>query len=303
MKLQHIKLIFNDPKLLLYMILQKFSRLFGDKVYLQMSYRLRFGKKLDFDNPKTFNEKLNWIKIYDRNSLYTKLADKYEVKKFVASVIGEEYVVKNYGVWDRVEDIDVEGLPAQFVLKGTHDSSGAVIVRDKSEFDKKAVAKKYAPIMKQNYYWGKREWPYKDVKPRIIIDEFLDDHTAGDRAISLRDYKFWCFNGQPKYMYCTVKDKDVYENFYDKDFNPVDINHGFRRNVPEFEKPKNFEKMWELAGTLAKASQTKFVRVDFFNVDGKIYFGEFTFYDWAGLKPFDDEKQDYELGQLISLDK
>ena len=288
---------------LLWSFLYHTSTCWSSKLYLSCAYRLFGMGSLNWSTPKSFNEKLNWLKVNDRNPLFTKLADKYEVKLFVTDTIGKEYVVPCLGVWDSVEDIDYAKLPNQFVIKGTHDSSGAVIVRDKSRFDKEAVVAKYKKILKKSYFWSLREWPYKNIKPRVIVDAFLDDHTAGDRAISLRDYKFWCFNGEPKYMYCTVKDTNVYENFYDKDFNPVDINHGFPRNNPEFEKPKNFEKMWELAGVLAKASQTKWVRVDFFNVDGKVYFGEFTFFDWGGMRPFVSKEQDIELGRLIDLSK
>lgn len=296
------KRAFTEPRYFLDRLLSYTSRCFPDKMYIGLMYRLRFGHNLNWNNPQTFNEKLSWIKINDRNPLYTKLADKYEVKKFVAKVIGEEYVVPCLGIWDKAEEIDYSSLPNQFVIKCTHDSSGAVIVRNKADLDKAFIIKKYKDILQRNYYWSLREWPYKNIKPRIIADTFLDDNTAGERNISLRDYKFWCFNGDPKYMYCTVKDENIYENFYDKGFSVVNINHGFPRHAPEFEKPKNYEKMWELAGKLAKASETKWVRVDFFNVEGKIYFGEFTFFDWGGAQPFDDEKQDYELGEMLSID-
>jgi len=299
------KQAFTEPRYFLDRFLSYTSKCFPDKLYIDLKYLLRFGHKVNWENPQTFNEKQSWIKINDRNPLYTKLADKYEVKKFVAGVIGEEYVVPCLGIWDKVEDIDYLSLPEQFVIKCTHDSSGAIIVRNKDKIDKASVAKKLKSVFKRNYYWGLREWPYKEIKPRVIADTFLDDKTAEGNNISLRDYKFWCFNGVPEYMYCTVKDEnlsDIYENFYDKDFNVVNIKHGFPRHTPEFDRPKNYEKMWELAGKLAKASQTKWVRVDFFNVDGKIYFGEFTFFDWGGAQPFDDEQQDYELGEMLSLD-
>lgn len=296
-----IKNVIKNPKLVPLKILSCLSPCLSDKVYLSLRYRLTFGRKLNWSNPESFNEKLNWLKVYGRNPKFSMLADKYEVKKFVTKTIGSEYVVPNLGVWDRVEDIEYDKLPNQFVIKGTHDSSGAVICRDKATFDKEALADKYHPILKRNYFWGLREWPYKDIKPRIIADAFLDDNTADGRSISLRDYKFWCFNGVPLYMYCTVKDKDIYENFYDKDFHPVVINHRFRRSKPEFDKPKNFGKMWSLAGLLAKASEATFVRVDFFNVSGRIYFGEFTFYDWGGMRPFATYEQDLELGGLLNI--
>lgn len=294
--------VIKNPRRLFEKLLRLFSKCFSDKVYLSLLYYLRFNRKIDWSQPKSFNEKLNWLKVNDRNPLFTILADKYKVKQFVSKVIGDEYVVPNLGVWDTFSDINFSLLPNQFVLKATHDSSGALIIKDKNNLDFKFINKKYSGLLKKNFYWGGREWPYKNITPQIIADMFLDDNTAGKREISLRDYKFWCFNGVPKYMYCTVKDTDIYENFYDVNFNSVNINHGSPRSKSEFTKPRNYEKMWELAGKLAVASEAKFVRVDFFNVDGRIYFGEFTFYDWGGLRPFLSYQQDRDLGDLIMLD-
>lgn len=272
-----------------------------DETYLQYLFFLTMGYKLNLNDPKTFNEKLAWLKLNDHNPLYTVLADKYEVKFFVSSVIGSEYVVPNLGVWNSFEEIAWDELPDQFVLKATHNSGGVVICRDKKQLHYAELEKQYRELLKTNYFHWNREWPYKNIKPRIIADEFLNDNTSEGRRISLRDYKFWCFNGKPLYMYCTVKDNDIYENFYDEHFNEVHFNHCFPRHKPEFEKPKNYEKMLELAEKLATASGTAFVRVDFFNVDGRIYFGEFTFYDWGGTRPFESFEQDMFLGQLISL--
>lgn len=291
----------KKPRMILPFFMMKLGKRMDDEKYIKIIYYLRNGKKLDLKNPKTFNEKLNWLKLYDRNPLYTKLADKYLVKEFVASVIGDEYVVHNIGVYDSVDDIEWNSLPKKFVIKATHDSSGALICKNKDKFNVDSCKRIYKKLLKRNYYYANREWPYLYIKPRIIIDEFLDDGISEGCNFSLLDYKFWCFNGIPQYMYCTVKDKDIFENFYNMDFQTVDINHGFPRHKPEFDKPKNFEKMVELAKKLATASKTAFVRVDFFNVDGKIYFSEFTFYDWGGLRPFMDEKQDEKLGELIKL--
>lgn len=273
----------------------------SDEEYLKRIYEAKCHDKLDLVNPKSFNEKLNWLKIFDRKELYTTLADKFLVKRFVSNVIGSEYVVTCLGCYEKVEDIEWSNLPERFIIKATHDSSGAYICNSKKDLDIKLIKKRYTKILNNNHYYLCREWPYKNIKPRIIIDEFLEDGTAQGRDVTLRDYKFWCFNGIPRYMYCTVKDKEIYENFYDMNFEAVDINHGFPRNKPECEKPQNFKKMVELAGKLAKASETYFVRIDFFNVDGKIYFGEFTFYDWAGLRPFAKKNLDIELGELIRL--
>ena len=270
-----------------------------DKSYLSKVYLVKFGRNINWNNPMTFNEKLNWLKVYDRTTLYTKLADKYEVKQFVSDVIGKEYVVNNLFVYERPEELDINSLPEKFIIKSTHDSSGAFICRDKKLFDKKVFLKKYKKM--KNYYYYCREWPYLNIKPRIIVDEYLNDELSGDYNIPLIDYKFWCFNGIPQYVYCTIKGRNIYENFYDMNFYPVNINHGFPRHEPEFKKPINFEKMIYLAQRLAIASQACFIRVDFFNVKGKIYFGEFTFYDWAGLRPFASYEQDKSLGELIVL--
>lgn len=271
--------------------------LIPDRLYVQLTAKGKLDYNINLDNPQTFNEKLNWLKLYGRNPLYTKMADKYEAKKIVAERIGEQYVVKNLGYWRSFEEIDFDALPNQFVLKCTHDSSGAIICRDKNTFDKLSARRKINLSLKMNYFYACREWPYKNIPHRIIADELLNDHSGKE----LNDYKFWCFNGVPKYMYCTVKSNDVYENFYDMDFKPANIDHGFRRRAPEFAKPEAFELMKELAGKLSAG--IPFVRIDFFYVDGKVYFGEYTFFDWAGLQPFKTYQQDLELGKLIELPK
>lgn len=265
-----------------------------DKLYLYILYRLVFGRSLNLKNPVTFNEKLNWMKLYGRKPVYTRMADKYEVKQFVKELIGEQYVVKNYGVYESWDEIVFEALPNTFVIKGTHDSGGAYVCKNKLSFNQIKVREKIELNQSHNFYYWYREWPYKNIKPRIIVDELLDDHTGNE----LRDYKFWCFNGIPTFMYCTIKGKDVYENFYDMDFKPVMIDHGFPRHQPEFEKPKNFELMVQLASRLSEG--VPFVRVDFFDVEGRVYFGEFTFFDWGGMRPFKCD-WDKKLGELLVL--
>ena len=266
-----------------------------DSLWLRIIYKTKFQRNLNLGDPQSFNEKLNWLKLNDRNPLYTRLANKYDVKEYVRECIGEEYVVPCYGVWESFDDIDFDKLPDRFILKCTHDSGGRIVCTDKATFDKRRAKERLETTMRNNFFWWTREWVYKDVKPRILADMLLDDHTGE----VLRDYKFWCFNGVPKYMYCTIKNDDVFENFYDMDFNVVNIDHGFKRAVPEFDKPECFELMKTLAGKLSKG--IPFVRVDFFLVEGRVYFGELTFYDWAGLRPFATYDQDLELGRLIAL--
>ena len=286
----HMKLFRKYLGLLLY----RTAFLWPDSLYLKLRFYTLFGYFPNLKNPQTFNEKLNWLKLNYHNSLLTTLADKYEVKKYVAEKIGEDYVVKNLGVWNEFEEIDFGKLPTQFVLKTTGDSSGTFICKDKTKLDLKKARKHVNIGLHRNYYYACREWVYKMIKPRIIADALLDDNSGHE----LTDYKFWCFNGQPKYMYCTNKGKHITENFYDMDFKPVYIDHGFERRVPEFEKPEAFETMKRLAAVLS--DDLPFVRVDFFYVNGKVYFGECTFYDWGGLQPFSGN-WDKELGELLRL--
>lgn len=278
-------------------LLLNIAKLFPDKQYIRLIFLRRMGYRMNFDNPKTFNEKLNWMKLYHRIPRYSLMADKYEVKKIVSANIGDQYVVENYGCWNSFDDINFESLPNQFVLKCNHNSGGAIICKDKKSFDYQKAKQIINISLKKNYFNNYREWPYKNIKPKIIADKYLDDHSGRE----LNDYKFWCFNGVPKYMYCTVKTnkEQIFENFYDMEFNEVPINHGFPRRDPEFEKPAAFELMKDLARKLSKG--IPFVRIDFFYVDNRVYFGEYTFYDWAGLQPFSSYEMDLKLGELINL--
>lgn len=273
-----------------------FLKWMGDKMYLRLMSHFVFGKPFNLDEPRTFNEKLNWLKLNDRNPLYTSMADKYAVKEIV-SQMGLEGLktAKCYGVWNDFDEIDFDSLPEQFVLKATHDSSGVTICRNKEKFDKDKARKKFKRFLSLNNYWGHREWIYKDIPPRIIAEEYLDNGTKHE----LTDYKFWCFNGEPQIMYITNKGAEIYENFYDMDFNVIHIGHGFPRRSPEYERPTEFLRMKEYARKLAKG--IPFVRIDFFNINGDVYFGEYTFYDWAGMRPFTPKDLDYKLGEWLHL--
>lgn len=277
-------------------ILEKISPLiFSDKLYLKWIFKIRVGYIPNFKTPRTFNEKLNWLKINYHNPIMPKLADKYAVKAIVAKRLGAQYVVPNFGVWDNFNDIDFAQLPDKFVLKTTNDSMGVIICRDKKTFDRDKARKVIEAGQKSNYFYAKREWGYKNVQRKIIADQLLDDGTGKQ----LRDYKFWCFNGKPTYMYCTIKGDNIYENFYDMEFNEVDINHGFPRHKPEFAKPDAFDEMKKLAAIMSEG--LPFSRIDFFYVDGKVFFGEVTFYDWAGLRAFASYDMDLKLGNQIVL--
>ncbi len=274
-------------------------RFLPDKMYLQIYYFAQFKKFINFKNPKTFNEKLNWLKINDKNPEYTKMVDKYEAKKYAASIIGEEYIIPTLGVWDKFDDIDFDKLPNQFVLKCTHDSEGLVIVKDKSKFNKEEAKNKIENAMKYNFFYIGREYPYKNVKPRIIAEEYMEDREYGE----LRDYKFFCFDGEPKAMFI-ASDRGIGEtkfDYYDIDFNHLDIVQHYPNSKKEIKKPINYKKMVELSKKLSKGM--KHVRIDFYEVNGKLYFGEITFYHFSGLQPFNDKKWDELFGSWLHLEK
>jgi len=289
----------SDWRFIARFILSRLSVWFSDELYIRLLYRLAFGRKINLVNPQGFNEKLNWLKLNFRNPNFTVMADKFWVKRYVAKIIGEQYVVPCYGKWKSVEDIDFTSLPTQVFLKSTHDSGGGVLVDQGKGVDYKILKKRFneRTLNRKNWYWHLREYPYKHIEPFIIAEAYLDEGTGYE----IRDYKFYCFGGIPRYMYITNKGKKIYENFYDMDFLPVDIWHGHERLRPEYEKPAEFEQMKELARVLSCSIDSPFVRVDFFCVNNRVYFGEFTFYDWGGMSPFSDlwEKK---LGDMVNLE-
>lgn len=272
-------------------------RSWNDAKFLQHKFKLVFGYELNFDSPKTFNEKLQWLKLYDRKPIYTTIVDKYAVKKYVADRIGEEYIIPTLGVWDHFDDIDFESLPNQFVLKCTHDSGGLLICRDKDSFDKKEAKRKIRKCLKRNYYWSGREWPYKDVPRKIIAEKYMEDKETGQ----LRDYKLYCFNGEPKIIMIN-SDREIGKtkaDYFDMDFNWLDLKWGYEHAAVKPLKPKNFEKMKELATILSKDIPE--LRVDFYEVNNKIYFGELTFFDGSGFDKIEPREWDEKLGGWITL--
>lgn len=273
-------------------------RFLPDRAYIQLYYVSRFRRFADLKHPKTFNEKLNWLKLHDHNPLYPTLVDKYEVKQYVAEKIGPEYVIPTLGVWEHFDDIDFDSLPDQFVLKCTHDSEGVVIVRDKEKLDKTAAKQKIEAALRVNFYYIGREWPYKSVRPRIIAEQLLVD-PSGDE---LKDYKLMCFNAEVKCTFvCSNRDSagGLCINTYDRQWQPLPFGRENPRNPVETEKPVCYEKMVELAQTLSR--NISFARVDFYEVDGRPFFGELTFYPGSGMKRFVPESWDDTLGQWLRL--
>lgn len=280
-------------------VLLAFTKIIPDKLYLKMLYYKHFGRFPDLKNPKTFNEKLQWLKLYDRNPKYIEMVDKHLVKKYIAEKIGEEYVIPTLGVWNDPDDIDFDSLPDQFVLKWNHDSGSIVICKDKSKLDRKAAIQKLQRGKKFSGFWYGREWPYKGVEKKIIAEKYMvDSHTE-----ELRDYKFFCFGGEPRALFvATDRQKageEVKFDFFDMEYNHIDVRNGHdNANVPP-EKPKCFEEMKELCKKLSEG--IPHVRVDFYEVDGKVYFGELTFYHFSGMVKYEPEEWDVTFGNWIEL--
>ena len=275
-----------------------FSALVSSETLIKERYFENFGKKIDLNNPQTYTEKLQWLKLYDHRDIYTTMVDKYAAKQFVAERIGEEYVIPLLGVWDNPNEIDFEKLPNQFVLKATHDSGGYFICKNKNEIDEKFVKKEMEKLLKRNYYIRSREWAYNNVKPRIIAEQYMEDRQDGE----LRDYKFFTFNGKPKVLYITQnrgKGQETVADFYDMDFQhlPFVIDHNMAINSPH--QPQNFRLMKELAAKLSEG--TPQLRVDFYEVNGKVYFGEMTFFHCSGLVPFKPSEWDKIFGEWLIL--
>ena len=266
--------------------------------YIPKLFYKRMGYKLNLETPKTFNEKLQWLKLYYHNPLYTTLVDKYAVKDYVQRKLGKEYIIPTIGIWHNVANIDFHNLPKKFVLKCTHDSGSYIICKDKSKLIQVKVKRTLGKCMSKNYYYMGFEWPYKDVKACIIAEPLLEDDNYED----LHDYKFFCFNGKVK---CFKIDFERFvnhrANYYDRNCKLLPF--GERVCPPIFQRdlhiPATIEKMIEMAEVLSK--NMPFVRVDFYDVNGRIYFGEMTFFPSSGFGKFTEEEWDLTLGSWIKL--
>lgn len=287
----------------------------SDPAYLKICYRLKMGMRLNLDSPKTFNEKLQWLKLHDRNPLYTTLVDKASVKSWVAERIGCEHVIPTIGVWDSFGKIDFDILPERFVLKCTHDSGGLVICRNRAAFDIDAARKKIERSLRRNYFYHGREWPYKDVPPRVLAEEYLDLSDRGQQprnesgalcsvdSSGLIDYKFYCFNGEPRFLYVSQGLEDhatARISFVSLDWST----ESFRRsdyasfeNLPD--KPRSFEEMLAFAKVLARG--IPFVRVDFYDGPNGALFSEMTFFPCSGMTMFEPPEADELIGRMLRL--
>lgn len=294
-----IKNFFTNPLLRFgYLTKIGFYNKMSDEKYIKKEFKLRMGYNLDLQNPQTFNEKLQWLKLNDRNPTYTKMVDKYEVKKYVASIIGEKYIIPTLGVYNDFDDIDFNKLPNQFVIKCTHDSGGLVICKDKSKLKITKVKRKINEFLERKYFYIHREWPYKNVKPRIIIEKYM----CTKKQKELIDYKFFCFNGNPKIiLVCSERfsSNNMCETWFDDKWNFLDIIESSHRVDKTIKKPINLSKMMEFSKKLSK--DIPFVRVDFYEINGKTYFGELTFFPASGFERFEPKEWDYKLGEMLKL--
>lgn len=274
--------------------------LLPDKVYLSLRYRFIMGHWINWSNPKTFTEKIQWLKLYNRKPEYTKMVDKNAVKQYVANIIGEEYVIPTLGIWDKPEDIEWDTLPDKFVLKTTHGGGGGgvVICKDKTTFNREAAIAKLNESLASDIYLNYREWPYKNVPKRIIAEKFMAPEKNPIPA-DLPDYKFFCFNGEPKFLYVSESQNHKL-SFLNLDWTPTDFGRDDYEPLTEIPpKPSDIDEMIEIVKKLAK--DKAHVRVDLYNVENKIYFGELTFYTGSGFIPFNPKEFDGNIGDLLTL--
>lgn len=274
------------------------ARLLPDRLWISILYRVKMGKKLDLKNPKSFNEKLQWLKLYDRRSEHIEMVDKYAAKQKIAAIIGNEYIIPTLGIWSNVEDINFDALPARFVLKCTHDSGGGWICKDRDAFDLKKAKEKMTQFLKRNFYIQYREWPYKMIVPRIMAEQYIED----DETHELNDYKFFCFNGKVKFFKIDFdRFSNHRANYFDREGNLLPF--GEMSFPPDFNRklkiPDVLEKMIVLAEKLS--TQELFVRVDFYYCNRKIYFGEMTYYPASGLGKFIPPEWDEMIGLELEL--
>ena len=289
-----IKIINKPNKILVALDSNKLLFWMSDRKYLKLLYKYEMGKKLELKNPTSFNEKLQWLKLHDHNSRYSSLVDKIEAKRIVGSIIGEEYIVPLVGTWDTAEEIEFDKLPQQVVLKCNHDQGSVMVIDDISKLDRDYAKKMLNKRLRHSPYYGTREWPYKSIKPKILAEKYLGK--------SIIDYKFYCFNGEPLFLYCAqglTSDHSLKIDFFDMDWNLMPFYRTDYHRLGMIEKPSQFELMKDIAGKLSK--DTFFVRIDLFEVDGHVYFSEFTLCPASGFMPFVPSEYDEIVGSWLKL--
>lgn len=298
--IRKIDTFFANPRTLIRKMLKlQVAKKLSDSTYLKTFYWAYRGEKLDLENPKKYSEKLQWLKIHDKNPKYTNLVDKYEVKNIIQDKIGSQYIIPTLGVWDNFDDINFKELPNQFVLKCTHDSGGIVICKNKEELNIKEAKKKLQKHLLNNFYNFGREWPYKNVKPRIIAEKYMVDESQKE----LKDYKIFCFHGEPKMIQVdTGRFSNHRRNIYDINWNLQNIRaeHDCELET-KIEKPVKLDEMLEIAKFLSK--DIPHVRVDLYSIKDKIYFGELTFYHGSGIEKIGTTEDELKIGKWLDLSK
>ena len=295
-----VKKYIKSPQLLLVSLFVRLGKWMPDAVYLQIIYYLKLGKILHLKNPRTFSEKMQWLKLHNRKPEYTRMVDKVLVKDYVANIIGKEYIIPTLGVWKTFGEIDFDSLPKQFVLKCNHDSGGVIICRDKSKLNRSQSKKLLNKSLKRNFFYGGREYPYKNVKPSIMAEEYMQNIDGGD----LVDYKFFCFSGEVK-MCQVISDRfdDEKIDFYDRNWNRliglIGLNIEAKNSIEGKPRPKRYDEMIRIAESLSKGMI--FVRVDLYDINDKIYFGELTFFPASGFGYFRPDEWNVKLGNMIKL--
>ena len=284
-----LNIIYNVP------LLKKMS----DEKYISLLFRVTYGRKINLKNPETFNEKLNWLKLNDRKDIYTKMVDKNLAKEYVANIIGQEYIIPTIGTYNSFNEIDFNKLPEKFVMKCNHDSGNVIICTDKNKMDVKTIRKRMEKSFNKDFYLINREWPYKNIQRKIIVEKYMKDKNSDD----LTDYKFYCFNGIPQYLYISeglANHNSSRLDFFDMEFNKAPFG---RRDYKHFDnnpkKPENFNKMIELSKELSK--NIPFLRVDFYEINKKIYFSELTFSPCGGFMKFYPKEWDKKLGSMLNI--
>lgn len=294
-----IRAIKSPNKVIIY-LLDKVAKVFPDDSFLKIKFRLEMGKSLNLNNPVTFNEKLQWLKLYNRKPEYTSMVDKYAAKDVVAGIIGKEYIIPTLGIWNNFDDIDFNLLPRQFVLKTTHGGGGGgvVICKDKTTFDKKKARNVLQKSLNSDIYWKYREWPYKDVPKLILAEKYMTN-----KGKDLEDFKIHCFNGEPRFiLVCRNRytEGPMIDDFYSCDWKLMNVRRpGHPNSTSSIERPKQLEQMLELSRILSK--DIPFLRTDFYIIDDRIYFGELTFFPASGMSKFEPEEWDYIFGQWLDL--
>lgn len=292
----------KHPYNLLDALVHNFGQWLPDSTYIKLRYRCQMGKRLNLKNPKTFQEKLQWLKLYDHNPEYSKMVDKVLVKEYVASKVGREYVIPLLGVWNRPEEIDWDSLPNRFVLKTNHSggNTGVIICHDKSTFDRQTAINKLNTSLKADVYQNLREWPYKNIKKKVFAEKYMEDEFG-----ELRDYKFFCFDGEVKALFVAedrqTPGEDLKFDFFDDNYNHLSVCQGHPNAMIPPSMPLSFKEMKKIAATLSEG--IPHVRVDFYEVNGRPLFGEFTFCHFGAMVPFEPEEWDIKFGEWLDLNK